>query len=176
MIPMPAWLTVKPLLAVIAALLLALGFMQLRVSWAHTATAKAETKAAKAETDLADLRADIAEQRETFERLARATEQRQATEMKAVATKHEQERQDAQADADRTIADLRSGAVRLRDEWAGCETAALVSGAAAGAGVADDAARLRQQGAADLVLIGQQCDAQVAGLQSAIRVMQGETP
>lgn len=164
---MPTWLTVKPLLLACGVLVALLVIQQLRVSRAHTAEAEARA-------ELAEVRADIADQRETFERLARATERRQRDELDGVAAIYEQRMTDARKTADRVAADLRAGTERLREHWQGCLATADLSGAASSAAGIDDGAELRRQGAGDLVSVAAECDAQVTGLQSAIRVMQGQ--
>lgn len=163
---MPAWLTVKPLLIALAALVATVAVQQVRVSRAHTATAEVRAQ-------LADVRASIAEQREQFEREARATEQRQREALAGVAADYQQRMTDARATSDRVVAELRAGTERLRDHWQGCLATADLSGAASSAAGIDDGAELRRQGAGDLVSVAAECDAQVIGLQSAIRVMQG---
>ena len=125
----------------------------------------------KGQESIASLLADIDAQRATSEADARATEKAHREEMNAAAVNYETEKANAQAAVDRTIADLRSGAIRLRDEWAECETAALVSRTADAAARADDRARLRREGAANLVHVGEACDAQVRGLQATIRTL-----
>lgn len=105
----------------------------------------------------ADLRASTA---------ARDAERRHAGELQAAATRFHEELRDATTSRDRTIADLRAGAVRLRREWT-CPTAGSAQAAASGAG-ADEDARLREQGAADLVRLLDEADAQIRGLQSTV--------
>lgn len=124
-----------------------------------------------AEYDKAAAAATIVRQAEV-----RAIEIAHAAALADVAETYERRLTNARTNADRTIADLRSGSIRLRDEWAGCETAALVSGAAGAAGLADDSARLRQQGAADIVRIGEECDARIEALQGAIRIRMNPVP
>ena len=64
-------------------------------------------------------------------------ERAKAAELAAIAGKYEQDKINAQAAADRTIADLRAGNVRLQNRWAGCTA---VPQAAATAGQPDGAA------------------------------------
>lgn len=125
-------------------------------------------------TALRSLQAQVEADRQASEREARAKEAEQRAALDDVAAKYEQEKADAQAAADSTIADLRSGTVRLRQHWQGCVATAALSRAAASAAVADDGAELREQGAGDLVSVGEACDAQIRGLQSAIRAMTGQ--
>lgn len=74
--------------------------------------------------------------------------------------------QDAEAARARTVADLRSGNLQLRDHWAGCETQRLTDSAAARA-AAEQSARDREESAGRIVQAADQCDAQVIGLQTA---------
>jgi hypothetical protein len=130
--------------------------------------ADAEAKAAHA-----TLMAQMEAERARFEREARQKEADQRAALHAVAEQYEQEKIDAQERADRTIADLRDGTVRLRNHWQGCIATASLSGAAASAAVADDGAELREQGARDLVHVGESADAQVRGLQAALNACTG---
>lgn len=105
----------------------------------------------------ADLRASTA---------ARDAERRHADVLAAIATQHQKELADATRTRDRTIADLRSGAVRMRPEWS-CPAAGPAE-AGTPAGVVDEGADLRAAGAADLVRIAAEADAQIRGLQSVV--------
>ena len=93
-----------------------------------------------------------------FAEQARAKEREWAGKYAAAERKHQQELTDAAEKGERVAADLRRGQLRLRDEWAGCETDRL-SQTAAAAARADDLARLREQGASDLVRLAAECDA-----------------
>lgn len=74
--------------------------------------------------------------------------------------------EDAEAARARTVADLRSGNLQLRDHWAGCETQRLADSAAAAAELGRSA-RDREESAGRIVQAADQCDAQVIGLQHA---------
>ena len=124
--------------------------------------------------------ADEAAKRSTlalqFSEKARATEARRAALVAKAAADYEKGKADGQAIADRTVADLRRGNLRLRAQWR-CE--AIPAGSAAGlpapggtAGQPDAGAELRNQDSGDLVRIGHQCDAQVRGLQAALKAQQ----
>lgn len=80
---------------------------------------------------------------------------------------YEKGKQDAQVSADRVVADLRAGTLRLRKEWAGCETSRL-SEAAQSARELDAAEQRRIESASRIVRAAAECDAQVAGLQAVI--------
>lgn len=74
--------------------------------------------------------------------------------------------QDAEAARARTVADLQSGSLQLRNHWAGCETQRLADSAAAVAELGR-LARDREESAGRIVQAADQCDAQVIGLQNA---------
>lgn len=74
---------------------------------------------------------------------ARAKEQASQAQLTAIAAKFEQEKANAQAEQARVVADLESGAVRLRQQWRGCQATANLSGAAASGAQPDPADRLR---------------------------------
>src|SRR5690606_39864802 len=98
----------------------------------------------------------------------REAEQVRAQRMYELAAEYEQERKDAQAVADRTIADLRAGNVRLREQWRGCPEPHM-PGLDASAGEPDAAERDREESAGGIVRAAVECDAQVRGLQGVIR-------
>lgn len=75
----------------------------------------------------------------------------------------------------RIVADVRSGTVRLRDEWAGCPASNPVSGDAAGQSRADGEADVRATAAGAVVRVGDDADLQVRGLQDALKACQALT-
>lgn len=88
----------------------------------------------------------------------------------AIDAQHAQELHDAQAKSDAVVAGLRDGALRLRRQWAGCESAAAsVPSTAAGVGSPDATAEQRTASAAAIVRIGAEADAQIRALQAVIR-------
>lgn len=123
----------------------------------------------------ADLRADAEHARANVlaQQVLRADEiireeRERAADMAAIADQYEQDKRLADEAADRAIADLRAGNVRLRDEWAGCATDA-VSATATAAAERDAAAEVRERAAAEIVSIGARADAQVRALQAVVR-------
>src|SRR5574337_761303 len=80
---------------------------------------------------------------------------------------YEEAKQNVQAQANGVIADLNNGALRLRDQWRGCE-ASRVSNAAAAAAELDAIEQSRNASASRIVQAAAACDAQVAGLQALI--------
>ena len=88
----------------------------------------------------------------------------------AVALQYQEALNDANRKHDRTVADLRSGALQLRKHWQGCEARVSEAGhAAPGGREPDDAADLRAADSGNLVRAGAQCDAHVTALQSILR-------
>ena len=97
---------------------------------------------------------------------ARAAEQ---SSLKAIfngASMYDKGKTDAQATADRTVADLRNGNLRLRSEWAGCETNRLSEGSAAAIELGE-AIRRRNESTSRILRAVDECDAQNAGLIAA---------
>ena len=121
--------------------------------------------------DIDRLRADAAEQRSAQSEaraaaltLARNQEHAKAEQIAAIADQYEQDKANAQKAADRTIADLRAGNLRLQNRWRGC-----VSGAPAAPGEPDAAAADREQGAADIVRASAEADATIRALQDIVK-------
>ena len=92
-------------------------------------------------------------------------ERAKAAELADIAAKYEQEKTDAQAAADRTIADLRAGNVRLQNRWAGCPA---VPQAPATSGQPDGAADDRIESAGRVIRAAAECDAKIRGLQALV--------
>lgn len=160
-----SWLTVKVLGYTSLALLavcIALGGTLLLTR------ANARADAAQAAKDFASHLALDAEAEARAQQAARDTEQRHARELNEIAARYEQDKRDAQAKADAVVADLRSGNLRLRREWQGCETNSL-SRAAASASQPNDRADDRERLASLVVRAGAECDARVKALQDVLR-------
>ena len=96
---------------------------------------------------------------------ARAAEQTQAAAFDAIARQHEQDKADAQAEADRVAADLRAGRLRLQDRWA---TQCLATEVAARAGTADEGRADREASAGRIVQAARDADNQIRGLQAVL--------
>lgn len=165
----------RALLLTVLGLLLATA-LGLALWWAYSTVWQRGYDAAADEgaTALRTLQAQVEADRQASEREARAKEAEQRTALDDVAAKYEQEKADAQAAADSTIADLRAGTVRLQRRWQGCETAARVPIAPAGAGEPDGGTADRIESAGRIVRAAAECDAHVRGLQSAIRALTGQ--
>ena len=119
--------------------------------------------------NLADSRKEVAESRaETAAHVAaRTAEHEQADKLAEIGAKHEEDREAAAAVPAAVVADLRAGNVRLRREWAGCETQRL-SEASAAAVERDALAQRREQLAGEIVRIGRDADDHVRACQAVI--------
>lgn len=145
----------------IAALLLGLfaGVQTYRLSGERTAHAQTKAEHAEVLQNIANLTAKAVAE-------ARAIERGWAAQFAEADKIHQWELSYAQDTADRTVADLAAGNLRLQKQWRGCEAAARVPNSATGAGQPDAAADLRNTGAGDLVRIGASCDATIKALQT----------
>jgi hypothetical protein len=132
---------------------------------------------------LAVVRADLAtehalrlkEQRDTASALAaaqataRKAEHDQAVRFAQLDAQHQQELADAQRSSDRVIADLQSGALRLRQRLAAAAAAgAGHTGAAAASSGADEGTGLRPEDAGFLVRLADSADADIRALQAVV--------
>jgi len=98
---------------------------------------------------------------------SRATEHTQADTMATIGAKHEEDRAAAPAVVDAVVADLRSGALRLRNDLAACHTD-LLSQTAAGALERDAATQRREEFAGRVVRIGRDADDQLRACQAVV--------
>lgn len=145
------------LYAAAAALLVGLSFWagwEWRDRSADLAQSRQATKQAQAETKAVET--------------ARSAEHQQADTLANIGETHEQARAAAPAVADAVVADLRADRLRLRREWAGCETQRL-SEASAAARERDALAAGREAAAGRIIRIGAEADAQLAACQAVIR-------
>ena len=134
-------------------------------AWAGSQLGNA--RANKAELALSHVQRDAAQQVAAEEARARQAEHRHAADMARIGQEHQEALRNAQAGYDRTVADLRSGNLRLQERWRSC-AANLPGSGGAGQG-ADAAADDRSESAGRIVRAAAECDAQVIGLQSVIR-------
>ena len=102
------------------------------------------------------------------EATARAKEQSDADRMAVIEQTYKQEQADAKAKSDRVIADLKSGALRMRKEWQ-CPSDHNVPEAGSGVAGTDAIAQLRAEDASALVRLGAEADAEIRALQQVIR-------
>ena len=98
---------------------------------------------------------------------ARATEHQQAETLAAIGMKHEEDRKAATAVPAAVVAELRAGNLRLRNEWAGCETQRL-SDTAAGSVERDALAASRDKLAGAVIRVGRDADDQLRACQAVI--------
>lgn len=98
---------------------------------------------------------------------ARAVERVQAKAHTDIAESYEKGKTDAQANADRLVADLDAGTVRLRKGWAACETS-LLSRTAADSTEPDAATSWRNSSAGRIIGAADRDAAQIRALQAAL--------
>jgi len=123
-----------------------------------------------------DQRANVAEAVVDQVNEARAIEHSQADTMATIGAKHEDDRAAAPAVADAVVADLRSGALRLRNDLAACHTD-LLSKTAAGTLERDAATQRREEFASRVVRIGRDADDQLRACQAVVAAdREGDTP
>ncbi len=146
------------LAAVILALLAALAVQTTRLHWAQM--------------QVVTLRLDAEQARLDATTTARYAEQRIAAAAAQAAEQYEKGKQDAQDAADSVIAGLNAGTLKLRREWAGCETQRL-SDAATATRELDAAIASRNDRTGRIVRAADECDSQVSGLQALVRADRG---
>ncbi len=138
--------------------------------WAgyHIGSLSSAAELAKAEKGWATERAELAGQRADAINARLIAEHKQAEAIHEAAQNYEKGKADAEEASKQVVAGVRSGALRLRDQWATCRaTVAAVSSAASGR-QPDAAADDRAASAGRIVRAAAQCDAQVRGLQQAL--------
>ena len=86
----------------------------------------------------------------------------------AVSAAYEKGKNDAEAAAKRTIADLRAGNLVLRDRWTACKASLGVPAAPPDPSEPDAGTGDREESAGRIVQAAAQCDAQVRGLQELL--------
>lgn len=153
----------------IGVLVLAVGFGYVR----GNVHGKAMTAA-----QVASIQRDAANAEASAQRAARSAEQAQAARNVKIAAAYQRGLTDAKAAADRVVADLRDGNLKLRAQWRGCEASTRVSApaaaepgvdAAADAGAEDSQRAVRDASAGRLVRYGAEYDALIKALQARIR-------
>lgn len=112
---------------------------------------------------LAERDKTIAEANAKAQALARETEQKLTEARSEAATKYEEGKRDAEREQSRIVAGLGDGTIRLRREWAACETNRLSEGAAAERELGA-AEQRRREGAARIVRAADECDAHTRAL------------
>ena len=146
---------IRVLLVAVAVLIAALGWSLWR---AEVHKGAAEAAAVSAEEAAASAR----NLRETLD-----AERASTTDMTTIGDEHEEDRRDAESVPAAVVADLRAGKLRLRREWAGCETARL-SDSVAGSIERDALAASRDALAGAVVRVGRDADDHVRSCQAVI--------
>ena len=96
-----------------------------------------------------------------------AAEHKQAEAIRQAADSYERGKSDAEASSAAVVADLRSGVLRLRDQWATCRATSEVL-ASSGGQRADGQDRLREESVGRILRAVGQCQAQRDALQEAL--------
>jgi hypothetical protein len=139
-----------------------------RWHWIDVGKAKEHAKTVKVQSEFSAYRAAALAVAAQARADAKAVEQSQADQFATVADQLQKDQAHALASRDSVIADLRSGALKLRKQWA-CPAGIHLPETAAGASGGDDSANLRQTGAGDLIGLADAADAQVTACQSILR-------
>ena len=95
---------------------------------------------------------------------ARAKEQELIALQNTVSQAYERGKQNAELQNKRVVADLRSGALRLRQQWSACEASNMPNSTTA-SGKLNAASGGREESAGRIIRAAAECDAQVTGLQ-----------
>jgi len=147
-----AWLTAN-------ALYLALGALLAVSTFAGVQT----LRLANAKTEIAQTNEKIEAANAKAEKAARETNASILDTIFAGADMYERGKSDAQAESDRVVAGLNAGTLKLRREWAMCETGRLADGAAATAELGE-AERRRNESAGRIVRATDECVAEKAAV------------
>ena len=125
--------------------------------------------------DIKKLRADLELAELVNDTLVEAidAERAKARALADIGTQHEEARREAETVPAAVAADLRAGNLRLRREWAGCETQRL-SEASAAAIERDAATERRAEFAAAVVRVGAEADSQLAACQAVVLTYAGQ--
>lgn len=145
------------MIRVLAAVILAL---LLTVIWQRGTVSMYARKADASEAARAAAEASLIAANELIK-----AERAKADRMADIADRYEKDKTDAQATADRVVADLRADNLRLQKRWAGCPA---MPATATASGELDAAAADRGESASRIVRAAAECDSQVRGLQAVI--------
>lgn len=126
-------------------------------------THEGDRRAAKAEVALSAYKRDVAQELALSEAKARQVEQERNEAVSKAAANYEQGKQDAEAEAKRIADGIADGSIRLRKQWAACETGRL-SDRAAVAGELAAERRLREAAIGRVLGIGREADQHVQAL------------
>jgi hypothetical protein len=111
---------------------------------------------------------EAAEAQAAAEKVARDSEALQRQKYDELAQQFEAHKKESQDAYDRDVAALRAGSLKLRAQWQGCQRS--LSGAASDPAESDGLARLREEGAANLVRLFRDADTQIKDLQTALSI------
>ncbi|MFC4729105.1 hypothetical protein [Coralloluteibacterium thermophilus] len=152
----------RALIAVIAALVVVLGWQSCRLHDAQIALEQQRTAAETATAERERLTREASEE-------ARDREDRHTQALAELAAQHMREREDdANEKRAAVAAAVRAGELRLREHWT-CAGSDGMPATGAAAGERDAAAELRADAAARIVQLGAQCDADIRAAQAVIR-------
>jgi hypothetical protein len=151
-------------LSVILGLALALGASLIGNYVQHN---KAVAVAAVVEKDKAVAAAELTKAETNAVNAARAIERVKATKQAEIAEAFEKGKTDAKVTADRRVADLNAGTIRLRNGWASCETSRL-SDTTSGSTEPDAATRWRHDSFGRILAGAEHDAAQIKALQAAL--------
>ena len=98
------------------------------------------------------------------------------TAQNAVSAAYEKGKADAEANAKRVVADLRAGNLVLRDRWTSCQASSGLPRPTPDTSEPDARTADRDESAGRIVQAAAQCDAQVKGLQSLLRLERQSQP
>lgn len=113
-------------------------------------------------------REDVRAQELEFERQALQAERRSVRLQAEVAEAYELGKKHVEQESAKLVNDLRTGNIRLREQWAGCRADNL-SATSTIASITDAAARDREESAARIVRHAAEADAQILALQALLR-------
>lgn len=133
----------------------------------HVAANAAKAQLAQVQRDYANERLTLATNAAEAESRARKADQDKAVALAAIADQHEQDKTHAQHDQDQLVADLRSGAVQLRDQWATCRATSEVL-VASGSSRPDAAARDREESVGRIIRAARDADDTIRALQATL--------
>ena len=162
-------------LSLILALILAaiLGLGGAGAAGYHKGKADAE-RVAKIAMDK-HLAADREEETKAKEK-ARADRDALAVAQNAASAAYEKGKRDAEQNSKRVVADLRAGNLVLRDRWTSCQASSGLPRPTPDTSEPDARTADRDESAGRIVQAAAQCDAQVKGLQSLLRLERQSQP
>ena len=107
---------------------------------------------------------------------AREDKDKLADAQNAVSAAYEKGKRDAEQTSKLVVADLRAGNLVLRDRWTSCQASSGLPRPATNTSEPDAGTADRDESAGRIVQAAAQCDAQVKGLQSLLRLERQSQP